>query len=122
MLFFYKQTYWDHLIRNYKDFKDHNSKTGNNRIDFEFENEMNEIFGDDPTVVPHFTLDSLNKKRSIDVIDLVENDKDLVENNKKILLMLKLKLKKKQLINVKKNQKSKGQNLILLQLLMLVMI
>ena len=44
-------------------------------MDFEFENEMNDIFGDDPTVVPHFTLDSLNKKRSIDVIDLVKNNK-----------------------------------------------
>ncbi|CAI2164799.1 4767_t:CDS:2 [Funneliformis geosporum] len=70
------QAYWDRLVRNYKNFKNHNDKTDNNRMNFKFEDEMNDIFGDDLMIVPHFTLDSLNKKRSIDVIDLVEDDKE----------------------------------------------
>jgi hypothetical protein len=55
---------------------------------------MNEIFSDDSTVIPHFTLNSLNKKRSIDVIDLVENDKDLVGNNKENTPDIEIEVKK----------------------------
>lgn len=72
-------------------------------MDFEFENEMNDIFDDDPTVVPHFTLDSLNKKRSIDVIDLVEDDKENTND-----IEVEIKKETNQLEKKPKSKKSKS--------------
>ena len=102
MYFFIKQAYWDRLVGNYKDFKNHNGKTGNNRMDFEFENEMNNIFGDDPIVVPHFTLDLLNKKRIIDVIDLVEGEKENIPD-------VEIEIKKEITNQSEKKSKTKKQ-------------
>ncbi len=56
-------------------------------MDFEFKNKMNDIFDDNLMVISHFILDLLNKKKSIDVIDLVEN-------NKKNTFDIEIKIKK----------------------------
>src|SRR5687767_10961445 len=75
-------------------------------MDFEFENEMNNIFGDDLTVVPHFTLNSLNKKRSIDVIDLVGNDKKNTSD-----IEVEIKKKTNQLEKKPKSKKLKSNTI-----------
>lgn len=43
---------WKSLIRAYKNVKDHNKKSGNNKRSFEFQSQMDDLFGDDPTIVP----------------------------------------------------------------------
>ena len=49
---------WKSLTRAYKNVKDHNKKSGNNKKSFEFESQMDDFFGDDPTIVPVVTASS----------------------------------------------------------------
>ena len=49
---------WKSLTRAYKNVKDHNKKSGNNKKSFEFESQMDDLFGDDPTIVPVVTASS----------------------------------------------------------------
>jgi hypothetical protein len=49
---------WKSLLRAYKNVKDHNKKSGNGKKTYEYENELNDILGNDPVINPSFTLSS----------------------------------------------------------------
>ena len=52
---------WKSLCRAYKNVKDHNNKSGNDPKHYEYENELDQVFGDDPLISPKVV--SLKKKK-----------------------------------------------------------
>lgn len=53
---------WKSLIRAYKNVKDHNNKSGNNKNTFEYESQLDDLFWDDPLIKPGVT--SSSRKRT----------------------------------------------------------
>lgn len=49
---------WKSLLRAYKNVKDHDKKSGSGTKSYEYENELNDILGNDPIISPTFTLSS----------------------------------------------------------------
>lgn len=49
---------WKSLVRAYKNTKDHNNKSGNDLKVYEYEKELNDIFSENPSIQPTFTLSS----------------------------------------------------------------
>lgn len=49
---------WKSLLRAYKNVKDHNKRSGSGTKSYEYENELNDILGNDPIISPTFTLSS----------------------------------------------------------------
>lgn len=49
---------WKSLLRAYKNVKDHNKKSGSGTKSYEYENELNDILGNDPIISPTFTFSS----------------------------------------------------------------
>ena len=46
--------------------KYHNNKSGNDQKHYEYENELDRVFGDDPLISPKVVSSSLKKKLSLD--------------------------------------------------------
>lgn len=57
------------LKSKYKEVKDHNNKSGNGRITFQFYQQMDSILGDKPSVNPINVLDSSREEGSEDTED-----------------------------------------------------
>lgn len=49
---------WKLLLRACKNVKNHNKKSGSGTKSYEYENELNDILGNDPIINPTFTLSS----------------------------------------------------------------
>lgn len=49
---------WKSLLRAFKNVKDHNKKSVSVTKSYEYENELNDIRGNDPIINPTFTLSS----------------------------------------------------------------
>src|SRR5438128_1814798 len=62
----FSQDRWLYLIKRYKNFRDHMNRTGNNPVSFDYEQEMDNIIDDNPTIHAHVTIDSMHvcKKNS----------------------------------------------------------
>ena len=54
---------WKSLCRAYKNLKDHNNKSGNDPKHYEYENELDQVFGDDPLISPKVVSSSLKRKK-----------------------------------------------------------
>jgi len=54
---------WKSLCRAYKNVKDYNNKSGNDRKHYEYENELDQVFGDDPLISPKVVSSSLKRKK-----------------------------------------------------------
>ena len=50
---------WKKLEEKYKKVSEHNSRTGNDRKECEFQDEMTEFFGSNPKIVPAATVSSM---------------------------------------------------------------
>ena len=50
---------WKKLEERYKKVKEHNDKTGNDRKECDFQQELEEFFGTDPKIIPTATVSSL---------------------------------------------------------------
>ncbi|XP_033730554.1 trihelix transcription factor GT-1-like isoform X1 [Pecten maximus] len=74
---------WKSLMRAYKNVKDHNKKSGNNPKTYEYEEELDEIFGQNPCIVPKFTLSTNSSKRPLgdDSDDNDDDDDESVSSN-----------------------------------------
>ncbi|XP_056013267.1 uncharacterized protein LOC125672779 isoform X1 [Ostrea edulis] len=61
---------WKSLLRAYKNVKDYNKKFGSGKKTYEYENELDDILGNDPIINPTFTLSSdtssATEKRKLD--------------------------------------------------------
>ena len=57
---------WKKLEEKFKKVRDHNDKTGNDRKECEFEEELAEFFGNDPKIMPLATDSSLSGNTSTD--------------------------------------------------------
>lgn len=57
---------WKSLCRAYKNVKYHNNKSGNDQKHYEYENELDQVFGDEPLISPKVVSSSLKKKLSLD--------------------------------------------------------
>ena len=57
---------WKSLCRAYKNVKYHNNKSGNDQMHYEYENELDQVFRDDPLISPKVVSSSLKKKLSLD--------------------------------------------------------
>ena len=53
---------WKKLEEKYKNVKEHNDKTGNDRKECDFQQELEEYFGTDPKIIPTATVSSLTAK------------------------------------------------------------
>ena len=53
---------WKKLEEKYKKVKEHNDKTGNDRKECDFQQELEEFFGTDPKIIPTATVSSLTAK------------------------------------------------------------
>lgn len=53
---------WKKLEEKYKKVKEHNDKTGNDRKECDFQQELEEFFGTDPKIIPMATVSSLTAK------------------------------------------------------------
>ena len=53
---------WKKLEEKYKKVKEHNDKTGNDRKECDFQEELEEFFGTDPKIIPTATVSSLTAK------------------------------------------------------------
>ena len=53
---------WKKLEEKYKKVKEHNDKTGNERKECDFQQELEEFFGTDPKIIPTATVSSLTAK------------------------------------------------------------
>ncbi|XP_033758013.1 uncharacterized protein LOC117340361 [Pecten maximus] len=63
------------LVRGYKNFKDHQKKSGNGTKAFEYKEEMEELLGQDPAVVPVITLSS-TAQNATDIDDSLDSSRD----------------------------------------------
>ena len=68
---------WKSLARGYKNVKDHNQKSGNDRKCYEYEDQLDDLFGNDPKIVPKVTTSSLKRSR----ITIGDIDKDDADSN-----------------------------------------
>lgn len=57
---------WKSLCRAYKNVKYHNNKSGNDQKHYEYENELDQVFGDEPLISSKVVSSSLKKKLSLD--------------------------------------------------------
>ena len=57
---------WKKLEEKFKKVREHNDKTGNDRKECEFEEELAEFFGNDPKIMPLATVSSLSGNTSTD--------------------------------------------------------
>ncbi|XP_060083848.1 uncharacterized protein LOC132563106 [Ylistrum balloti] len=57
---------WKTITRAFKNTKDHNKKSGNDKKHYEFEDALNDVLGDCPTVNP-VTISSVKKRKLPDV-------------------------------------------------------
>lgn len=66
---------WKSCVRAYKNIKDHNNKSGNDKKEYEFQKELDAIFGNDPIVQPVKVLTS-GRKRKLDDDNAYNSDED----------------------------------------------
>ncbi|XP_061179382.1 uncharacterized protein LOC133188009 [Saccostrea echinata] len=72
---------WKSLLRAYKNVKDHSKKSGSGKKTYKYENELNDILGNDPIINPTFTLSSDASSSAAEKRKLDESEHSDVETS-----------------------------------------
>ncbi|OWF40911.1 hypothetical protein KP79_PYT22367 [Mizuhopecten yessoensis] len=88
---------WKTLLRGYKKVKDHNQKSGNDAKTYEYQTVLDELLGDDPSIIPTCTISSKRPAETDDSEDNCNNAEETPKpykqrrsNSKEMVDMLKV--------------------------------
>ena len=65
---------WKKLEEKFKKVKEHNAKTGSERRECDFQEELAEFFASDPKIIPPATVSTLSLNASVDTTEDVSTD------------------------------------------------